>query len=122
VRLDKWLWAARFYKTRALAQAAIEAGHVRLDGARVKPAKGVKPGDRLDIVLGDLCWSLTVAVLSERRGPAVEARRLYEESEASRAARAAALAARKLAPEPEAARRGRPEKRDRRQLNRLRGW
>lgn len=122
MRLDKWLWAARFYKTRALAQAAVEAGRVRLNGERTKPAKDLKPGDRLDIALGEYDWGLTVAALSARRGPAVEARRLYEESDASRSARAAKAEARKLAPEPEAARRGRPEKKDRRQLNRLRGW
>lgn len=122
MRLDKWLWVSRFYRTRALAQAAIEAGHVRVAGERAKPAKELKPGDHLEIALGELIWSLTVVALSERRGPAANARQLYAESDASRQVRAAKIDARKLAPEPEAARRGRPEKKDRRQLNRVRGW
>jgi len=122
VRIDKWLWAARFYKTRAQAQTAIEGGHVRLNGERVKPAKELNRGDRLDLAIGGLGWSIAVVALSERRGPAAQARLLYEESEANRAARTAKLEANKLMREPEASRRGRPEKKDRRQLNRLRGW
>lgn len=122
MRLDKWLWAARFYKTRSQAQAAIEGGHVRLNGERAKRAKDIHPGDRLELATGALAWSIEVRALSERRRPAAEAQRLYEEGEASRAARAASIEASRLVREPEAARRGRPEKKDRRQLNRLRGW
>lgn len=122
MRVDKWLWAARFYKTRAQAQAAIEGGHARLNGERVKPAKDLKAGDRLDLTIGGLAWTIEVRALSDRRGPAAQARLLYHESEQSLAARAAKVEASKLMREPEAARRGRPEKRDRRQMNRLRGW
>ncbi|MDA8107476.1 MAG: RNA-binding S4 domain-containing protein [Betaproteobacteria bacterium] len=122
MRLDKWLWAARFYKTRTQAQAAIDGGHVKLNGERAKPAKEIRPGDRLELAIGGLGWSVEVRALSERRGPASAAQRLYEESEASRAARAARIETNNLMREPEAARRGRPAKKDRRQLNRLRGW
>jgi ribosome-associated heat shock protein Hsp15 len=120
MRLDKWLWAARFYKTRSLAQQAIEAGRVRMRGERVKPAKEVTSGDRLSIRVGDADWDIAVRALSERRGPAAEARQLYEESEESRRRRDALLAERKLALEPARDLRGRPTKRDRRALERLR--
>jgi ribosome-associated heat shock protein Hsp15 len=120
MRLDKWLWAARFYKTRSLAQQAIEAGRVRMRGERVKPAKEVTSGDRLSIRVGDADWDIAVRALSERRGPVAEARQLYEESEESRRRRDALLAERKLALEPARDLRGRPTKRDRRALERLR--
>jgi ribosome-associated heat shock protein Hsp15 len=120
MRLDKWLWAARFYRTRSLAQQAIEAGGVRLEQVRVKPSKEVKAGDRLSIRLGDAQWEVAVRALSERRGPATEARRLYEESDESRLRREARIAERKLAGEPARALHGRPTKRDRRALERLR--
>ena len=121
VRLDKWLWAARFYKTRALAQDALAGGKVELNGERAKPAKEVKPGDRLALRVGDLHWDIAVRALSERRGPAAQARLLYAESEARRARREAALVQRKLHTEPARELHGRPTKRDRRALERLRG-
>ena len=121
MRLDKWLWAARFYKTRSLAQQAIEAGRVRLAGERVKPSREVKPGDLLAIRVQELEWDVSVRTLSERRGPASEARRLYDESENSRQKRETLLAGRKLMREPARAMQGgRPTKRDRRTLERLR--
>ena len=76
MRLDKWLWAARFFKTRALAQAAINGGKVKLKGERVKPAREVAPGDELAIRIGELEWLIEVKALSERRGPAEAARKL----------------------------------------------
>jgi ribosome-associated heat shock protein Hsp15 len=120
MRVDKWLWAARFFKTRGLAQQAIEAGRVRLGGERVKPARDVKLGDRLEIAAGELRWELVIRGLSARRGPAREARGLYEEIEASRLKREALLAARRQMVEPSQALHGRPTKRDRRLLERLR--
>ena len=83
VRIDKWLWAARFFKTRSLATDAVEGGKVQLNGLRVKPAKDVKLGDRVEVTIGDMRWELIVEGLSEKRGPAPEARKLYRETEAS---------------------------------------
>ena len=120
MRLDKWLWAARFFKTRSLAQQALEAGRVRLGGERVKPSKEVRPGDLLAIRIQNLDWEVAVRRLSERRGPAAEARGLYEESTQSRQRRETLLAERKLMAEPARAVQGRPTKRDRRTLERLR--
>jgi len=122
MRLDKWLWAARFYRTRSLAQQAIEAGRVRLEGERIKPSREVKPGDRLAIRVQDEDWEIAVRALSERRGPAAAARLLYEEEEQSRLARERRRAQRSLAREPALERHGRPTKTDRRALRRLRGY
>jgi ribosome-associated heat shock protein Hsp15 len=116
VRLDKWLWAARFFKTRALAAQAVEGGKVQLNGERTKPAKGLKIGDRLELRIGAYHWNVTVLVLSERRGPAAEAQTLYRETQASREAReeqAAMLKAhRQSGPDVQ----GRPTKKQRRQI------
>jgi len=120
VRIDKWLWAARFYKTRSLAQQSVEAGKVRLNGERVKPAKDVRVNDRLDLNLAAQDWTITVLVLSDKRGPASVAQTLYAESDESRARRAQQSALRKLAAEPAQDRHGRPTKRERRQLDRWR--
>ena len=116
LRVDKWLWAARFFKTRSVAAQAIEGGKVKLNGQRVKPSKEVHAGDMLAIQLGDYEWAVTVRALSARRGPAEEARKLYEESVASQARRQAQIAARSMQNEPAAQRHGRPTKRDRRRL------
>ena len=121
LRIDKWLWAARFFKTRSLASQAVDGGRVRLNGERVKPAKEVKPGDELIVHIGELEWIVGVRHLSARRGPAEEARRLYEEREDSRARRQAIIDARKFEPEPGFGLRGRPTKRDRRMLRKLTG-
>lgn len=120
VRVDRWLWAARFFKTRGLAQAAVAGGKVHVNGQRVKPARPLKAGDRVEITRGDDRMEVVVAALSQRRGPAPEARSLYEETPESALAREARAEARRL----RAATRGpapvhRPDKRDRRRLIRL---
>ena len=121
VRLDKWLWAARFYKTRSLATAAIGAGDVRVVRERVKPARAVKAGDELQIRRGDDVIDVVVRELSSARGPAPVAQRLYEETDESRQRRATAAERRALAREPALDIKGRPTKRDARELRRLRG-
>lgn len=121
MRLDKWLWAARFFKTRSLATQAIEHGRVKLNGERVKPARDVKPGDRLEIRVGDADWTLTVRALAMQRGPAPVAQGLYEEDSAGRARREQQALERKLAASPAAAIKGRPTKRDRRRIHRFTG-
>jgi len=120
-RLDKWLWAARFYKTRSLATAAISAGDVRVARERVKPARDVKAGDELQIRRGDDVIDVVVRELSSARGPAPVAQRLYEETDESRQRRATAAERRALAREPALDIKGRPTKRDARELRRLRG-
>src|SRR4249919_182033 len=94
VRLDLWLWAARFYKTRSLAKQAIETGKVDVDGQRAKAARSVRIGDALRIARGEEHFEVQVRGLSEKRGPASAAQSLYEESETSRARREAARATR----------------------------
>lgn len=121
VRLDKWLWAARFYKTRSLATAAVTAGEVRVARERVKPARVVRPGDEVQIRRGDDAMDIVVRELSDVRGPAPVAQRLYEETEESRLRRAVAAERRRLAREPALDIKGRPTKRDARVLRRLRG-
>ena len=120
MRLDQWLWAASFFKTRSLAQQAIEAGKVRLGGERVKTSRDIRPGDLLAIRVQELEWEVAVRRLSKRRGPAAEAGGLYEESEESRQKRESLLAEGGLMQEPARGRQGRPTKRDRRTLGRLR--
>ena len=121
MRIDKWLWAARFFKTRALAQAAVIGGKVKLGDERVKPAKDVKAGDTLTIRAGEFEWGITVKAIAQSRGPAELARTLYVESEDSRARRAAQMADRKAHGSVGGERKGRPTKRERRQLERWRG-
>jgi ribosome-associated heat shock protein Hsp15 len=116
MRLDKWLWAARFFKTRSLAQQAIAAGRVKLDDARVKSSHEIKPGNSLAIRVGDFEWQITVKELSDKRGPAEQARKLYQESEASRAERERRKDLRRWGTEPASTLKGRPTKRDRRTL------
>lgn len=121
VRLDKWLWAARFFKTRSAAQQAIDGGHVRVEAERAKPGRTLRRGDRLAIVIGSTQWDVTVLALSDRRGPAQTARGLYAEDPPSAARRAAEAERRRAGGEPAFAPGGRPEKRQRRQLDRMRG-
>jgi ribosome-associated heat shock protein Hsp15 len=116
MRLDKWLWAARFFKTRSLAQQAVAAGRVKLNDARVKAAHAVKLSDHLSVRVGDFEWLLEVKALSDRRGPAEEARKLYEETAASLAERQRRIDLRRWGAEPAAGLKGRPTKRDRRRL------
>src|SRR5512134_3272258 len=92
LRIDKWLWAARFYKTRSLAAQAVEGGRVRLGGERVKPAKELKQGDEVTVHIGEMEWVVEVRALSARRGPAAAAQQLYAEREESRARREAIVA------------------------------
>jgi ribosome-associated heat shock protein Hsp15 len=121
VRLDKWLWAARFFKTRGLSQTAIEKGHVLVNDESVKVARQVKVDDLLTIESGDFTRTVTVLGLSETRGSAPIAQLLYEESAQSIAQRNEKLARRKLFTEPAEAIKGRPTKRDRRELGRASG-
>lgn len=113
LRIDKWLWAARFYKTRSLAVDAVESGKVLVNDVRAKPAKTVGPGDLLNLRLGQYQFLIEVMAISNKRGHAPEAQQLYRETEASREQRAL-LAARLKAEEPVFAFKGRPSKRDRR--------
>lgn len=123
VRLDKWLWAARLFKTRALAAEAVERERVLVNGQPAKPGRSVKPGDRLALRQPGFVRELVVRGLSRIRGPAPQAQTLYEETAESVAARARAAEARRLAPEPAAAiEQGRPTKRDRRQLADWQRW
>ena len=120
-RIDKWLWAARFYKTRALAAEAIAGGKVQVNGERVKRAKPLQVGDELRIRQGPYEYQLVVRDLSDRRGPAVQAAALYEERPASRAARQALALQLKSLHSAFLPERGRPTKKDRREINRLKG-
>jgi ribosome-associated heat shock protein Hsp15 len=116
LRLDKWLWAARFYRTRSLAADAIEAGQARVGGDRVKPARAVHAGERVQVNRGGLVWDVEVVAISERRGSAADAGKLYIESEASRVAREAEIARRRAAAQSAPQTAGRPTKRERRKL------
>ena len=118
-RLDKWLWAARFYKTRQLAAEAINGGHVHLNGQRIKPARAVQLEDKLTIHKTPFTFEITVEGLSSRRGPAKEAQQLYSESDASMKTREELAEQRKLnaAQYPHTERR--PDKRDRRRIIRF---
>ena len=117
VRIDKWLWAARFFKTRSLATQAVENGRVRQDGERVKPARALRQGTLLDIDNGSTRWEVRVIGLAEVRGSAAVAQTLYAETEESVAKRQLLADERRFAPEPGAAIKGRPTKRDRRQID-----
>ncbi len=120
-RIDKWLWAARFFKTRALAARACELGRIVSQGVQAKPARPVRPGDSLTIKNDSGEFHLEVLALSEMRGPAAAAQALYRETEASKEARRRAADERKLMPHFEFPHEGKPSKRDRRQIGRLRG-
>ncbi len=120
VRVDKWLWAARFFKTRSLATAAIELGRVTIDDARVKPARTVRVGDVLRIAGAEERWEVVVTGLAEKRGSATIARTLYQETEQSVVARQVRQEQRQLYNEPAGDRHGRPTKRERRDLDRYR--
>ncbi|HXV90828.1 MAG TPA: S4 domain-containing protein [Gemmatimonadales bacterium] len=119
VRLDKWLWAARFFKTRSLATAAVAGGKVHVNGERAKPAKPVAPGDTLRIRMPPYEWTVVVRGLAERRGPAQIAAGLYEETGASRAARERLALGLRLVRGDVYEGKGRPTKKQRRQIDRL---
>jgi ribosome-associated heat shock protein Hsp15 len=121
VRLDKWLWAARFFKTRASAAQAILAGRVEVNGAPAKPARALSVGDHLRVRKPPFAFLIRVLALSERRGPAKQAALLYEEDPEGKAARERLARQLRVAPTPTYEGKGRPTKRDRRDLERLRG-
>ncbi|WP_296945465.1 RNA-binding S4 domain-containing protein [uncultured Massilia sp.] len=121
VRIDKWLWAARFFKTRSLAADAVERGRVRIGGEPVKPARSVKVGEKIFVDNGSTRWEVVVLDLSDKRGPAPVAQALYRETEDSVVKRANDQEARRLFPEPGSTIKGRPTKRDRRAIGRVGG-
>jgi ribosome-associated heat shock protein Hsp15 len=121
VRIDKWLWAARFFKTRALASRACELGRIESNGEPAKAAREVRMGDLLRVKNESGDFQIEVLLLSEMRGPAAVAQTLYRETEASRELRLKLAEQRKAMPNFEAAREGKPSKRDRREIGRLRG-
>jgi len=121
VRLDKWLWAARFFKTRALAAEAVAGGKVEVNGDRPKRARPLQVGDELRIRLGPYEHIVTVRALSDRRGPATQAAGLYQETEASRSAREARALQLKSLHSLFGPEKGRPTKKDRREIERLKG-
>lgn len=123
MRLDKWLWCARFYKTRSLATEEIAKGRVTVNGQAAKPARDLRCGDTVALRQGPVARTVLVRALSGARGPAPVAQMLYEETPESIAARERAAEQRRLAPEPAAAlQEGRPTKRDRRNIDRARDW
>jgi len=120
VRIDKWLWAARFFKSRSLASRACDLGRIECEGQKVKPSREVHVGDRLRVKNESGEFELEIRLLSEIRGPAAVAQTLYLETESSRASRLKLAEERKAMPHFDALPQGRPSKRDRRQINRLR--
>ena len=118
LRIDKWLWAARFFKTRALAVDAIDCGKVMLNNSRIKPAKTIDAGDMVSIRLGPYLFEVEVLGLSDKRGPAPQAQKLYRETEAGKLKREALAEEIKAQPKPSDLK-GRPTKRDRREIERL---
>jgi ribosome-associated heat shock protein Hsp15 len=121
MRLDKWLWAARLVKTRGLAVEAVNGGRVQLNGQRAKPSKDVRPGDRLEITIGQLRRTVVIQGTAPRRGPASEAALLYEETPESLRERERQAAERRLADPPGVQSGTRPTKRDRRRFEATRG-
>lgn len=119
VRIDKWLWAARFFKTRSLAARVCELGRIQSNGVPAKPAREVKIGDTLGIKNDTGDFTIEVLALSEMRGPAAVAQTLYRETDASRELRLKLIEERKAMPHFEGFREGKPSKRDRRKINRL---
>ena len=121
LRIDKWLWAARFYKTRSLASEEIDKGRVQVNGATVKPARELKISDNVQLRTGPVTRTVIVLAISDKRGPAPVAATLYQETEASLAQRQQAAEQRRLAPEPALTLlQGRPTKRDRRDTEKVR--
>ena len=116
LRIDRWLWAARFYKTRSLAAEAVDNGQVRVNGERVKPSRAVHAGERVNVRKAGYEWDVEVSAVSDRRGSASDAAKLYAESEASVKARERLIAERRAAAASDPRLAGRPTKRDRRKL------
>ena len=124
IRADKWLWAARFFKTRSLAAEAVSGGKIEINGERAKPSRVVRIGDKVGIRRGPYEWTIIVKDASRLRGSAPQAQQLYEETEESRRKREAAIVQLKLERPPELDVPGRPSKKDRRAIQRFtkRGW
>ena len=121
LRIDKWLWAARFFKTRSLSNDEIEKGRVRINGVVAKPSREIQPGDILELHIGRVMRTVNVLAISNRRGPASEAVLLYQKTEASIRQRQLEAEQRQLAPEPALTlTQGRPTKRDRRETEKMR--
>lgn len=116
LRIDKWLWFARFYKTRGLAAKAVGGGHVRINGAKARPSSNVRAGDVIDLVREQLSWRMTVVAIPVRRGPAAEARSCYAEDEDVRTQRQKMVADRKLDRLQMPRTEGKPDKHTRRKL------
>jgi ribosome-associated heat shock protein Hsp15 len=121
IRIDKWLWAARFYKTRSLATEEVDKGRVRINDAEVKPAKEVKVGDTVALRQGPLTRTLVVRGISDKRGGAPQAQLLYQETEASLTQRELLAEQRRLEP-ANTQEHGRPTKRDRRSIDKVNNW
>jgi ribosome-associated heat shock protein Hsp15 len=121
-RVDKWLWAARFFKHRSAATEAIDGGKVKLNGLATKPSREIKPGDRVDITVGEDTRTVMVCAIADKRGTATVAQTLYEETAESMEARERARELRKFAATPGADLHGRPTKRDRRRIDRFGGF
>jgi len=119
IRLDRWLWAARFFKTRSLAARAVDGGKVKVAGVRPKRSKAIAVGDELTITMGIYEFHVTVRALSDKRGPAAEAEKLYEETEASRRKRDMLREQMRSAPTPTFEGKGRPSKKERRLLDKI---
>jgi ribosome-associated heat shock protein Hsp15 len=124
IRIDKWLWAARFFKTRSLAAEAVAGGKVEVNGARAKPSRSIRPGDKLNIRKGPFDWTVIVRGIAKNRGPAPVARLLFDETEESLSNRAATAAQMKFERPLEFDLPGRPSKKHRRAIQRFtkRGW
>lgn len=121
VRIDKWLWAARFFKTRGLAADAVAGGKVELNSTRPKPAKTVRVGDQVRVRLGPFEHIVTVRGLSERRGPAADAAKLYEEDPAGKARRETLAEQHRIAAQAFSYGEGKPSKKERRAIEKIRG-
>jgi ribosome-associated heat shock protein Hsp15 len=120
IRIDKWLWAARFFKTRSAATDAVVGGRVRVNGARAKPSKEIRPADTVEVRIGDVPWTVVVNGVADKRGPARVAAALYDETPESLAGRERAAAERRLARPPGAGPGPRPTKQARRRIEALR--
>jgi ribosome-associated heat shock protein Hsp15 len=120
IRIDKWLWAARFFKTRSAATDAVAGGRVRVNGARAKPSKEIRPADTVEVRIGDVPWTVVVNGVADKRGPARVAAALYDETPESLAGRERAAAERRLARPPGAGPGPRPTKQARRRIEALR--
>ncbi len=116
VRIDTWLWAARFFKTRGLANKAVAGGRVHVNGARVKPSKDVRPGDTIELSIGQVRWTVVVTAVADKRGPASLAATLYAETAESVASREQQVTERRLVPPPAASVGARPTKQARRRI------